>query len=110
MVMIDVKRELGSDIVTREHGRRLRDLIFRAWEEGPVVVDFNGLQITSVSFLDEAFGQIALSRGAAELDRKVQLKNLDRFDQALLADILQSRSREARRRISKRQETPGEHH
>jgi hypothetical protein len=98
MVSIDVKKELGADVVTREHGRRLRDLVLSSWTNPPVVVDFDGLQITSVSFFDESLGQITLKYGIKELQRRVQLINLDKFDQALLKDILESRNREAGRR------------
>ena len=105
MVTIDIKKELGNDVVTRAHGRRLRDLILSAWMNAPVVVDFDGLQITSVSFFDEAFGQITLKYGPKELQQKVRLMNLDKFDQALLKDILASRAREAGRRARSRPES-----
>jgi hypothetical protein len=104
VITIDVKKELGSDVVTREHGRRLRELIVGAWKDELVTVDFGGLQITSVSFFDEAFGQLALMCGAKEVDRRLRLINLDKFDQALLADILASRSREVGRRSRSRAE------
>jgi hypothetical protein len=105
MVTIDVKKELGSDVVTREHGRRLRELVLSSWINPPVVVNFDGLQVTSVSFFDEAFGQITLKYGIKELQQKVQLTNLDKFDQALLKDILESRAREAGRRSRSRPES-----
>lgn len=98
MERIEIKRELGADIVTREHGEKLRWLIEELWKSGSVTVDFGGLQVTSVSFFDEAFGQLALRYGEEELRQKVRFEGLDKFDQALVNDIIGSRSREARKR------------
>jgi len=98
MKRIEIKKELGSDIVTREHGEKLRRLVEEGWEADSVTVDFDGLQVNSVSFFDEAFGQLALLYGEEELRRKVRFEGLDKFDQALVSDIIGSRSREARKR------------
>ncbi|MGH7813242.1 MAG: STAS-like domain-containing protein [Candidatus Binataceae bacterium] len=122
MSRIEIRRELGSEIVTRRHGRRLREILEDALAltpssidalrasrrlrgivedalvRDPVVVDFDGLQVNSVSFFDEAFGQLALRLGEEELNRKVRFEGLDKFDTALLGDIISSRSREARKR------------
>jgi hypothetical protein len=98
MQRIEIKRELGADVVTREHGEKLRTLIEERWKGSFVTVDFGGLQVNSVSFFDEAFGQLALRYGEEELRRKVQYEGLDKFDQALVNDIISSRSREARKR------------
>jgi STAS-like domain of unknown function (DUF4325)/Uncharacterized protein conserved in bacteria (DUF2188) len=98
MVRIEVKRQLGSDIVTREHGKKLRELVTREWQVEPVIVDFAGLQVNSVSFFDEAFGQLALHYGEKELRQKIRFEGLDKFDQALVRDVIGSRSREARKR------------
>lgn len=98
MARIEVKAELGSDIVTREHGEKLRRLVEEEWNAGPVTVDFDRLQVNSVSFFDEAFGQLALRYGEGELRQRVRFEGLDKFDQALLNDIIGSRSREAHKR------------
>jgi STAS-like domain of unknown function (DUF4325) len=74
MVRIEVKRQLGSQIVTREHGKRLRELVTREWQRQPVIVDFGGLQVNSVSFFDEAFGQLALHTARKNYDRKSNSK------------------------------------
>jgi hypothetical protein len=95
--LIEVKKELGSEVVTREHGKRLRELILKGWSDPPVVVDFHGLRINSVSFFDEAFGQIALTHSAQEL-KKVESCGLEKFDAALLHDIITSRLGEARKK------------
>jgi hypothetical protein len=98
MKRIEIRQELGSEIVTREHGRKLREIVESALPHPPVTVDFGGLQINSVSFFDEAFGQLALRFGQEELNRNVLFEGLDKFDVALLHDIISSRSREAQKR------------
>jgi hypothetical protein len=100
MSTILVSKELGGDIVTREHGKRLRELVEKSLASGPVVVDFEGLQITSVSFFDEAFGQLAGRYGETLLE-VVQLERIDPFDLELLRDIVRSRAREARKRAAR---------
>jgi hypothetical protein len=97
VVRIEVKKELGSDVVTRQHGKRLREMILSAWANPPVVVDFEGLRINSVSFFDEAFGQIALTHSSQDL-KKVESRGLEKFDAALLQDVIASRLTEARKR------------
>jgi STAS-like domain of unknown function (DUF4325) len=94
---IEVKKELGSEVVTREHGRKLRELILREWENTPVIVDFDELRVNSVSFFDESFGQLALKYRKEELLKHVLFEGLDDFDSALVQDIISSRSREADR-------------
>lgn len=98
MRRIEIRRELGSEIVTREHGRKLREMVEAALSNPPVTVDFDDLQINSVSFFDEAFGQLALRCGEDELNRKIRFEGLDKFDTALLHDIISSRAREAQKR------------
>jgi len=98
MKVIDVKWQLGIDVVTREHGRKLRELVEEALDDPPVIVDFDGLQISSVSFFDEAFGQLALRQGNLDPFQKIQLKRLDKFDSALVDDIINSRLRESKKR------------
>jgi hypothetical protein len=100
MRRIEIKRELGSEIVTREHGRKLRELVQEALPHPPVIIDFDGLQVTSVSFFDEAFGQLALRYGSDEFSEMIRFEGLDKFDQALLADIIRSRSSEGRKRAA----------
>ncbi len=98
MQRIEVQRQLGNRIVTREDGRRLRDLIERGLNSPPVVVDFEGLQVTSVSFFDEAFGALALRMGDTKLLDDVRFERMDKFDLALVKDIISSRAREAKAR------------
>src|SRR6185437_12796783 len=65
MITIKVRSQLGGAVVSREHGERMRHLLEKAISQGsePVVVDFSGMQITSVSFFDESFGVLARQYG-----------------------------------------------
>ena len=97
MRTIRVKHELGQDIVTRDHGRRLYAMVRGALDAGEdrVVVDFDGLQVTSVSFFDEAFGTLAKELGQEKFSSLVRLSDIDPFDHALVNDIVVSRSRQS---------------
>jgi len=103
MITIKVRSQLGGAVVSREHGERMRHLLEKAISQGsePVVVDFSGMQITSVSFFDESFGVLARQYGEDLLGAKVKLQEIDPFDLALVHDIIASRSREAKRKLSK---------
>lgn len=95
---IEVAKELGDDIVTREHGKRLNALVHDALRgTETVTVDFDGLQVTSVSFFDEAFGRLAQAIGQEGFAATIRLQNIDPFDLALVNDIVVSRSREKTR-------------
>jgi uncharacterized protein DUF4325 len=101
MTRIEVRAQLGNDVVSREHGERMRTLLEKALEESePVIVDFAGMQITSVSFFDESFGTLA-KRYGEDLLAKVKLEEIDPFDLALVRDIVSSRSREAKKKLGK---------
>jgi STAS-like domain of unknown function (DUF4325) len=98
MQRIEVSRQLGNNIVTRDDGRQLRKLIEQRLGDAPVVIDFEGLQITSVSFFDEALGALARRLGEEKLLETVKLVRINKFDEALARDIIASRSREAKAR------------
>jgi hypothetical protein len=98
MTGIEIRGQLGDEVVTREHGAKLRALVEAGLNDSPVVVDFGGLQIASVSFFDEAFGQLALRCGEERLLAAVEFRNIDPFDAALVHDIIRSRAREADKR------------
>jgi hypothetical protein len=101
MSEIVVSEELGGDVVTREHGKRLRSLVEERMSSGHVIIDFGGLQITSVSFFDEAFGMLARRLGESLMQR-IEFKSIDPFDYELVKDIVHSRAEEARKRSARR--------
>lgn len=100
MRRIEVKTQLGNDVVTREHGQKMRVLLEKALSHAPVIVDFEGMQITSLSFFDESFGVLAKQYGEALLD-KVKFERIDPFDLALVRDVVSSRWREAKKRAAR---------
>ncbi len=101
MTRIEVKARLGNDVVSREDGEKMRILLEEALEHSePVVVDFAGMQITSVSFFDESFGALAKHYGESLLT-KVKFEEIDPFDLALVRDIVASRSREVKKKFGK---------
>jgi len=102
MIHIAVKDQLGNDVVSREHGARMRTLLVNALKSGdaPVIVDFAGMKITSVSFFDESFGTLAKEYGE-DLLKKFDLVAIDPFDLALVRDIISSRSREIKKKLGK---------
>ncbi|MBN2197456.1 MAG: STAS-like domain-containing protein [Polyangiaceae bacterium] len=81
--------------VTRADGARLRALVEARWGANePVLLDFSGVRVASVSFFDEALGLLARLHGTEELLRRVHAANLDRGDRALLNRIVAERARE----------------
>jgi hypothetical protein len=101
MTRIEVKTQLGHNVVSREHGKIMRDLLEKALSNStPVIVDFEGMQITSVSFFDESFGVLAKKYGDQALLSKMKFERIDAFDLALVTDIISSRWREAKKRSS----------
>jgi uncharacterized protein DUF4325 len=99
MTRIEVKTQLGQNVVSREHGKTMRALLEKALANtAPVIVDFEGMQITSVSFFDESFGVLAKKYGDEALLQKVRFERIDPFDLALVKDIIASRWREAKKR------------
>jgi hypothetical protein len=94
MPRIDISKHCASR-VTRGDGAHLRHAIEQAWEgTEPVVLDFDGVTIASVSFFDESLGLLALSHPLSELTARVQVENIVPADRSLLNSIVQSRSRE----------------
>jgi len=59
-----------------------------------ITINFANLLIASVSFMDEAFGHLALEFPQDELKRKLAFMDMKEYDRALLNDILLSRIRE----------------
>ena len=105
MIRIEVKSQLGDDVVSREHGQKMRLLLEKAIANAgePVIVDFAGMQISSVSFFDESFGMLAKRYGEEGLLSKVKLEGMEAFDLALVRDIVSSRSREIKKKLGSKQ-------
>lgn len=81
--------------VTRGDGAHLRRAIEERWDEAePLILDFSGLRIASVSFFDESLGLLAKAHPLPELTRRVQVENIDPSDRSLLNSIVLARTRE----------------
>ncbi len=90
-----IKDLCGKKTVTRSEGRMLNDLITKKWDsEQSFYIDFDNVLVASVSFMDEAFGKLALLYSRETLQKKLKFKNILDYDRALLNDILNSRFRQ----------------
>jgi hypothetical protein len=92
---IDIKEISKKRTVTREEGEIIQKLLNEAWnKEENFIIDFDNVLVASVSFLDEAFGQLALRHTKEDLQKKLKFENIVDYDKALLNDILYSRLRQ----------------
>ncbi len=94
-MIIDLKTECKKGTITREDGEIIRKLLQNNWDTtNKFDIDFNNLEVASVSFIDEAFGRLAFKYSKEELKRKLKFRNILPFDKSLLNDILLSRYRQ----------------
>lgn len=94
-LIIDINKVCGKNKVSRDDGKIIFDKIVEAWNIHPkITIDFGNILVASVSFLDEAFGKLALDNSRKELVEKLNFINILDFDKALLNDILKSRFRQ----------------
>ncbi|PIP83641.1 MAG: hypothetical protein CO113_00270 [Elusimicrobia bacterium CG_4_9_14_3_um_filter_62_55] len=92
---LKIKSVCGAKVVSRQDGKKVNKLIMKNWENSQFIeVDFGNLEIASVSFLDEALGQLAMRFTRRELTGKLKLKGISERDKRLLNDILISRYRQ----------------
>ncbi len=92
---INLKTTCKKDTITRSEGEKINKKIVGAWrKEKKITVDFSNIQIASVSFIDEAFGKLAFKYSLDEMREKMEFKNMDSYDRALLNDIMVSRFRQ----------------
>jgi hypothetical protein len=89
---VNLKKLCGKQTVSREDGLVVAKMLLQAMEEeDTITIDFNNILIASVSFFDEAFGKLAFKYSREVLAKKLDFKNMESFDRALLNDILISR-------------------
>ena len=66
----------GRSFGTREDGRRFRELISEALDDGKFTVfDFSGVEIVSNAFADEVFGKLVKNFGLDELRKNSSFKD-----------------------------------
>jgi hypothetical protein len=91
-ITLKVRRFLEAKITTRDDGRRVRVYLNENWARAEgIIVDFENMQVASVSFFDEAFGLLAEEHSALEIKKKVYLTGMDDQDQVLYESIMKSR-------------------
>lgn len=92
---IDIQEVCGKKTVTREEGQVINQILTEQWDlTDQFQLDFGNLLIASVSFIDEAFGKLALCHSSDDLKRKLVFKNMVPYDRKLLNDIIISRLRQ----------------
>ena len=96
-MLIDIRRVCGEDTISREAGKRIRNLILDNWSTKSVAIDFKNKLIGSVSFFDEALA-LLIKKGNKKLDeiiKKIRLVNLRKEDKDLVNYVFASRVKEA---------------
>lgn len=89
---INISSMCGEKTVTRDDGEKINKILSEKWgEESTFDIDFDNLLVASVSFMDEAFGTLALEHSKEDLQKKLKFSNIVDYDRALLNDILYSR-------------------
>jgi hypothetical protein len=92
---LKIKDICGTNTVTRADGKKIHRFLLDHWPNAQTIeVDFGNLVIASVSFLDEAIGQLALRYNRKELVSKLKLRRISSRDKRLLNDIFISRYRQ----------------
>lgn len=95
-MIIDVPSICGEDLISREAGRKIRQLILAHWNEPTIELHFNGKLIGSVSFFDEAIGLLMKREGKMldEIRQKLKFPDLLKEDRALLRHTVTARIKE----------------
>jgi len=92
---IDIQKVCGKKTVTREEGQVINQILTEQWDRtDQFQLDFGNLLVASVSFIDEAFGKLALCHTGEDLKRKLVFKNMVPYDRQLLNDVINSRLRQ----------------
>ncbi|HUT98218.1 MAG TPA: STAS-like domain-containing protein [bacterium] len=92
MIFSIKKITAGQWVATRDAGKAVREAIIGRWPKGEVIIlDFEGLIIASVSFLDEAFGLLVMSLPLCEVKNRLKVKKMDKNDYNLMNQIISSR-------------------
>ena len=92
---IDIRKTVGKKPVSRDDGKVVYKKIRELWKKSDQIwVVFANRLIASVSFIDQAFGHLALEYPLDELKRKLKFVGMERYDKALLNDIIVSRVRQ----------------
>ncbi|MBL6990633.1 MAG: DUF4325 domain-containing protein [Bacteriovoracaceae bacterium] len=95
---INIKKICGEDIISRDAGKKIRDLLLENWSAKCIEISIGKIPIGSASFFDEAFA-LLLKREAKTIDEiKHKLKFVDICDddRKLLNYVLMARITEVK--------------
>jgi len=93
--IIDLEKFCKGGMSSREEGRDVLVLLLKLWKRSETItLDFNNIQVASVSFIDEVFGTLALHFTNEQLKEKLILKNLDDIDKRMINSTITSRRKE----------------
>ncbi len=92
---MNLKKICDDKMVTRDDGEKLNRIIRSKWDTArSFSLDFDNILVASVSFMDEAFGKLALKYSKDDLLKKLKFENITKYDRALINDIMLSRFRQ----------------
>lgn len=95
MARIHIETYCHTKRVSRGDGAFVRRAIEEHWsDKEPVVLDFDGVRIASVSFFDETLGLLARKHDLETLKLHVKVENIDPADRRLLNRIVLARAKE----------------
>ena len=95
MAHIAIATYCDSKLVSRGDGALVRRAVEKHWDDNePLLLDFSGVRVASVSFFDEALGLLARKFPLDEIRVRVRVENIDPTDRALLNRIVIARARE----------------
>ncbi len=95
---VKVQEVVGRRMSSRTDGKKMRKYLQQRWEkEDNFVIDFENIEVASVSFIDEAFGALLEHYSLDDMKAKLKFENMDEHDRKLLNYLILSRDRENRR-------------
>ena len=82
-------------LTSREEGREVLVLILKWWKlANKIVLDFQNIHTSSISFIDETFGTLAFHFSNEELVSKLDLVNVGDSVKQMINKIISSRRKE----------------
>jgi hypothetical protein len=93
---INVPEICGEDLISRDAGHKIRDIIVSHWDDEVIEVEFGGKAVGSVSFFDEAIGLLLKreKKATEEVRRKLKFPDIKPEDRTLLNYVMSARVQE----------------
>lgn len=96
-MIISVSDICGEDIISRDAGRKIREMILSSWPHETIELHLGSRTIGSVSFFDEAIG-LLLKKGGKPLEEikaKLKFPDIKPADRNLLNYVMTTRIKES---------------